>query len=80
MPNLKTKKFCVRLPQALFDMLVQLSPLYGNDLSKTLRSILESWQYSKSHQEFLDKLAVLRYEFLLRKAKIEDKLATSDGQ
>lgn len=70
----KTKKVSVRLPLFLIEMIEEIMPLYDNNFSKALIVILESWRYSNSHKGLIEKIATMRYEMLLRKAQLEEKM------
>jgi len=70
----KTIKRSIRIPVFLHEMVEDLMPLYDNNYSKTLCAILEMWRFSNQHEELIDKLAVMRYELLLRTAQLTDKL------
>lgn len=75
----KTKKKSVRLPVFLIDMIEELMPLYDNNFSRTLVEILDMWRYSDRHKELIGKLAVMRYELMYRKARLEEKMKKSQS-
>jgi hypothetical protein len=72
--NKKTEHVSLRLPKRLYDMVEEISLLFGGNFTEALCEILKDFEFSPKHKEMLDKLSVMRFYVIMRNAEIRNKL------